>query len=96
MGEHNVSQESDEKRQRKFMRALLSDVWALEQMLNTNRIESGVRRIGAEQEMFLVTPDMRPAPIVSGSSVTSGRCCAMALPAASRRIRLKTSIRMFD
>jgi CBS domain-containing protein len=70
MGEQNVSQQTDEKQQRKFMRALLSDVWALEQMLSSNRIESGVRRIGAEQEMFLVMPDMRPAPIVSAILAT--------------------------
>ncbi|HJZ12684.1 MAG TPA: hypothetical protein VJ521_11065, partial [Acidobacteriota bacterium] len=47
------------------MRALLADVWALEKMLETGRIESGVCRIGAEQEMFLVHHDMRPAPIAA-------------------------------
>ncbi len=32
-------------------------------MLDEGRIESGVRRIGAEQEMFLVDRHMRPAPV---------------------------------
>ena len=36
------------------MKSLLADVMALEQMIETGRIETGVRRIGAEQEMFLV------------------------------------------
>lgn len=47
------------------MRALLADLSALEVMLNTGRIESGVRRIGAEQEMFLVDAEMRPAPVAT-------------------------------
>ncbi|HEX8188902.1 MAG TPA: glutamate-cysteine ligase family protein [Pyrinomonadaceae bacterium] len=44
------------------MRALLNDLSALEKMLAEGLIEDGVRRIGAEQEMFLVDRDMRPAP----------------------------------
>ena len=46
-----------------FMKALLADVQALERMLESGLIESGVRRIGAEQEMFLVDRDLAPAPI---------------------------------
>ncbi|MFN7948027.1 MAG: glutamate-cysteine ligase family protein [Blastocatellia bacterium] len=64
MGEHNISTEHDEQQQQAFMKALLTDLTALEQMLETGRIESGVRRIGAEQEMFLVDRTMRPAPLV--------------------------------
>lgn len=63
MGEHDVSADFDDELQRRFMRALLNDVHALEQMLREDRIESGVRRIGAEQEMFLITKAARPAPI---------------------------------
>ena len=37
----------------------------------------------------------RPAPMVSGSSVRSGRCWATALPAPSTKIRLAKSIRIF-
>lgn len=63
MGEHNISTEHDEQQQQAFMKALLSDLTALEQMLETGRIESGMRRIGAEQEMFLVDRTLRPAPL---------------------------------
>jgi len=45
------------------MKALLEDLRALAFMLEDGRVESGVRRIGAEQEMFLVDCDLRPAPI---------------------------------
>jgi len=60
MGEHNISTEHDEQQQQAFMKALLSDLTALEQMLETGRIESGVRRIGAEQEMFIVDGSYLP------------------------------------
>ncbi|MGD8318871.1 MAG: CBS domain-containing protein [Gemmatimonadota bacterium] len=48
---------------RAFTKALLRDLQALEQMLQQDLIESGVRRIGAEQEMFLVNRGWRPAPV---------------------------------
>ena len=63
MGEHNVSQALDDRESKAFMKALLSDLAALERMLEVGQIESGVRRIGAEQEMFLVGQNLRPAPI---------------------------------
>ena len=53
MGEHNVEQHVDEKKAQAFMKALLEDLRALAFMLEDGRIESGVTRIGAEQEMFL-------------------------------------------
>src|SRR5881275_700570 len=65
MGEHAVNRESDDRRLRAFMKALLADLRALEQMLDAGLIESGVRRIGAEQEMFLVDRQMRPAPVAT-------------------------------
>lgn len=46
-----------------FITALLGDVHALEQMLATGMIESGQRRIGCEQEMFLVDRENRPFPV---------------------------------
>ena len=49
------------ERQREFMAALLDDVRALEHMLGNQMFESGVRRIGAEQEMFLLDDSWRPA-----------------------------------
>ena len=46
---------------RAFTKRLLRDVQALERMLKKGMIEEGVRRIGAEQEVFLVDRDFRPA-----------------------------------
>jgi CBS domain-containing protein len=48
---------------RSFIARLLHDLQALELMIEQGAIESGIRRIGAEQEMFLVTPAWRPAPL---------------------------------
>lgn len=64
MGEHN-NLESDigDQQLRAFVKALLKDVRALESLLDRGMIESGVRRIGAEQEMFLVDASLRPAPL---------------------------------
>jgi len=61
MGEQNVEQTADEQTRRAFMKALLDEVRALEDMLDAGMIESGIRRIGAEQEMFLVDQSSRPA-----------------------------------
>lgn len=47
---------------RRFMKRLLRDVRALENMLEGGMIESGIRRIGAEQELFIVDSSYRPAP----------------------------------
>jgi CBS domain-containing protein len=63
MGEQDVDKGLDEHQQRTFMKALLDDLQALEEMLETGRLESGVRCIGAEQEMFLVDSNLGPAPV---------------------------------
>jgi CBS domain-containing protein/gamma-glutamyl:cysteine ligase YbdK (ATP-grasp superfamily) len=63
MGEQDVNQVLDERQQRAFMKALLDDLRALELMLEGDMLESGVRRIGSEQEMFLVDSDLGPAPV---------------------------------
>ena len=63
MGEHDADQQFDEKTSQAFMKALLEDLRALEYMIATGGFETGVARIGAEQEMFLVDRNMRPAPI---------------------------------
>ncbi len=62
MGEHKV-EEYDEASYQRFMKALLDDLRALAFMLEDGRVESGVRRVGAEQEMFLIDRAMRPAPL---------------------------------
>jgi CBS domain-containing protein len=48
---------------RDFTRRLLEEVHALEQMLERGMIESGKRRIGAEQELFLVDGGQHPARV---------------------------------
>ncbi|HZT59214.1 MAG TPA: glutamate-cysteine ligase family protein [Pyrinomonadaceae bacterium] len=63
MGEQDVNQVSGERQQRSYMKALLDDLRALELMLEGDLIESGVRRIGSEQEMFLVDSNLGPAPV---------------------------------
>lgn len=45
------------------MRALLADVRALERMIADDMFDRGPRRIGAEQEMFLVGEDRSAAPV---------------------------------
>jgi len=61
MGEQNVEQNSDEATRRAFMKALLNEVRAMEAMLDAGMFERDIRRIGAEQEMFLVDRAYRPA-----------------------------------
>jgi len=63
MGEHNVEQEVDQKKSQAFMKAVLDDLRALAFMLEHGGVESGVTRIGAEQEMFLIDRELRPAPL---------------------------------
>lgn len=49
-----VESQDDAKKHREFMVALLNDLRALERMLAEGCFETGVRRIGAEQEMFII------------------------------------------
>ena len=62
MGVDVVPQRSPEAI-RTFTRALLRDLQALERLLADGMIETGVRRFGAEQELFLVDEAWRPAPV---------------------------------
>ncbi len=64
MGDKTVTKQYSEFEMREFTLAVLNDLEALETMLDDGMIESGVRRIGAEQEMFLIDNAMRPAPLV--------------------------------
>jgi hypothetical protein len=61
MGEQNVKLNDDEATNQAFMKSLLNEVRALETMLDKGMIESGVRCIGAEQEMFIVNRARKPA-----------------------------------
>jgi len=62
MGQDVTGAVTTPQQTRAFSKALLRDLRALERMLSEGRIESGVRRIGAEQEMFLVNEGWRPTP----------------------------------
>lgn len=48
---------------RELSRATIRDLDALDRMLRDGLFETGVRRIGAEQEMFLVDRRWQPAPL---------------------------------
>ncbi|MFC1702575.1 CBS domain-containing protein, partial [Pseudomonadota bacterium] len=61
MGEQNIVEDADESVRQAFMKSLLEEVRALETMLKTGMVESGVSRIGAEQEMFLIDKAHKPA-----------------------------------
>ena len=63
MMEQAVASEMGKGSIRAFTKALLKDLQALERMLDEGLIESGVRRFGCEQEMFLVNQAWRPAPV---------------------------------
>ncbi|HMB67797.1 MAG TPA: glutamate-cysteine ligase family protein [bacterium] len=61
MGEQGLETYTDPQRLRLFMKSLLNDVQALRRMIADGLIESGVRRIGAEQELCLIDRAWRPA-----------------------------------
>lgn len=63
MGEHNIDRQLEPEQLRSFMRSLLRELEALEQMIANGMIESDVHRIGAEQELFIVDQAWRPAPL---------------------------------
>ena len=61
MGEHRVAKTDAGQQLRDFMQAVLRDLDALRYMLEHGLLETGVRRVGAEQEFFLVDRSGRPA-----------------------------------
>lgn len=64
MGEQRVSLLQDGEQMQNFVRLLLKDVRAMEYMLENDWFESGITRIGAEQEMCMVHQDtLKPACI---------------------------------
>jgi CBS domain-containing protein len=84
MGDKKVTTKYGNEEMREFTLAVLNDLEALDAMLADGMIESDVRRIGAEQEMFLIDRSMRPAPLVEE------------LIAAARDPRLTTEIGRFN
>jgi CBS domain-containing protein/gamma-glutamylcysteine synthetase len=65
MGQANVNANTNitPETRRAFMRALLRDIEALEVMIERGMIESGINRIGAEQEMVIIDRGGCPFPI---------------------------------
>ncbi|HSR40937.1 MAG TPA: glutamate-cysteine ligase family protein [Longimicrobiales bacterium] len=63
MGEQDVHPDLDPGALRSFTKAILRDLKALERVIEEGMIESGIRRCGAEQELFLVNAGWRPAPV---------------------------------
>ena len=61
MGQDVTGRQSGPESTRQFTKALLRDLRALQQMLDEGCFETGIRRLGAEQEMFLVNEAYRPA-----------------------------------
>jgi CBS domain-containing protein len=61
MGEKDVTANLEGSKLQEFTRRVLEDLRALERILAEDLIESDVQRIGAEQEMFLIHDDWRPA-----------------------------------
>jgi len=61
MGEQKVRSADEGRQLRDFMQAVVRDLDALRHMIDKGLLESGVRRIGAEQEFFLVDDSGRPA-----------------------------------
>jgi hypothetical protein len=63
VGTQEVTGDIDAAHLRRFITHLLHDLQALEALIAGGAIESGVRRIGAEQDLFLVDRAWRPAPV---------------------------------
>ena len=63
MGEKKTKIIRTGKERKAFMQQVLQDIKALELMLEKGMFETGVKRIGAEQELNFVDKSWRPAPI---------------------------------
>lgn len=61
MGEQKLSIAKDPESRQKFLKHLLHDVEAIERMLANGQFESGITRIGAEQEFCLVDKYFKPS-----------------------------------
>ncbi len=63
MGAHEIKRQDDPEDIRLFTQKLLTDLEVLSRMIDGELFETGLRRIGAEQEMFLVDREGRPATV---------------------------------
>ena len=53
MGQHEIRDKLEGEQLTLFLKRLLDDLFALERMLDEGLFETGVRRFGLEQELFL-------------------------------------------
>ena len=61
MGTHDISIAKDPHSKRKFLKHLMHDVEAIEEIMERGLFESGITRIGAEQEFCLVDRHFKPS-----------------------------------
>jgi predicted transcriptional regulator len=61
MGQDTSNTKHTKNKHLHFVSALLEDITALEQMIDSGMIESDIERIGAEQEICIVQEDFTPA-----------------------------------
>ena len=61
MGRHDVEGITESQTRAEFLSHLLRDIKALDYMLANGQIESGITRIGAEQEFCLTDDQWQPA-----------------------------------
>lgn len=61
MGEHSVQYSATPAERREFAARLLNDLKAIEAMQSRGMFETGIRRIGAEQEFCVVDSNFRPS-----------------------------------
>jgi len=61
VGDHKVHSKEDLAARSQFLQHLLNDIAALDQLLKNQAIESGIQRIGAEQEFCLVDAQCKPS-----------------------------------
>lgn len=62
MGDQHINILTDKGKQ-SFLRHLIDDIEAMEYMVDNDMIESGITRIGAEQEFCLAGPHFRPSMV---------------------------------
>lgn len=65
MGVQSVNTVDGNEGDRRAMQRVLRDLDALERMLNEDLFETDRRRIGCEQELFLIDDKMQPAPVAT-------------------------------
>ena len=61
MGSQKISPFEDAKNKQAFTKSILNDLKALEHLINENKFETKIQRIGAEQELGIVGKDWYPA-----------------------------------